>query len=131
MRHKLISDGRTNEVRPIGIEPFSYEQIDLPQVDQSEIDGDFLGVRALRFGVDVQLYSWQPGTILPPSRWMVKFVFRVCWTNPGAGQRPLLESVDVVTMRYSPRAVGIVESPKITLPSKNDRVIITNEVDFS
>jgi hypothetical protein len=53
MRHEVISDCRTNEVRPIGIEPLPHEQIDLPQVDQSEIDGDLLGVRALRFGVDV------------------------------------------------------------------------------
>ena len=51
MRHELISDCRTNEVRPIGIEPFLHEQIDLPQVDQSDIDGDLLGVRALRFGL--------------------------------------------------------------------------------
>jgi len=53
MRYELISDCRANEVGPIGIEPFLHEQIDLPQVDQSEIDGDFLGVRALRFGVDL------------------------------------------------------------------------------
>src|SRR4029077_10198434 len=79
MRHELISDCRTNEVRPIGIEPFLHEQIDLPQVDQSEIDGDLLGVRALRFGVDVQpplLASiYHPSTIQwdgkPRSFWLV------------------------------------------------------------
>ena len=38
--------------------PYLHEQIDLPQIDQSEIDGDFLGVRALRFGVDVQPLLW-------------------------------------------------------------------------
>ena len=44
---QLIADGRADEVSTVRIKTFLNQQIDLAQVDQSQIDGDFLALADL------------------------------------------------------------------------------------
>ncbi len=40
---QLIADGSTNQVGAIGVEPLLHQQVDLPEVDRPQVDGDLLG----------------------------------------------------------------------------------------
>ena len=44
----LVSDCRADEIRPVGIEAFLNQQIDLAQVNVAEVDGDLLAVGRFR-----------------------------------------------------------------------------------
>src|SRR5258708_18006000 len=41
---ELVADGRSDEIGTVGIESLLHHQIDLTQVDVTEVDGDLLGV---------------------------------------------------------------------------------------
>ena len=43
-RGELGADRGTNEVGAVGVEAFLHQQIDLPQVDEAQIDRDLLGL---------------------------------------------------------------------------------------
>ena len=44
---RLVADGRANEVRAVAEEALRHQQVDLSQIDETEVDGDLLGVGAL------------------------------------------------------------------------------------
>src|SRR5467141_2888551 len=60
---ELGADGRADEIGAVGVEAFLDQQIDLPEVHQSQVDSDLLGLFALTLG--------HPSTISLPSIWMV------------------------------------------------------------
>src|SRR5262249_9423748 len=43
MGRKLVADGRANEVRAVGIKAFLHQQIDMAEVDVTQVDGDLFG----------------------------------------------------------------------------------------
>src|SRR5271165_2350326 len=65
---ELVADRRADEVGAIGIEPFAHQEIDVAEVDESEVDRDLLAV-ALPLAQSVNLSSHC--FPLPPSTWMV------------------------------------------------------------
>jgi hypothetical protein len=44
---ELGTDGRADEIGAVGVEAFLDQQIDLPEVHQSQVDSDLLGLLAL------------------------------------------------------------------------------------
>ena len=53
---ELVADGGANEVCAVAIEAFVYQQVDLAEIDEAEVDGDLFGIDGLgfdrhRFGV--------------------------------------------------------------------------------
>src|SRR5687767_14648578 len=60
MRKKLVADRGADEVGAVGIEPVLDQQIDVPEIDEPQVDGDLLRFSAL----------CHPCTILLPSTWM-------------------------------------------------------------
>src|SRR3954468_5058987 len=67
---ELPPDGRADEVGPIGVEPLVHEEVDLAEVDETDVDGDLLAL------VDLgHVTSLGSGTILSPSHGMVNREF--------------------------------------------------------
>src|SRR6476646_4655765 len=60
---ELGADGCTDEIGAVGVEAFLDQEIDLPQVHQSQVDSDLFGLLTLTEG--------HPSTISLPSIWMV------------------------------------------------------------
>src|SRR5512146_1773323 len=56
---ELGADGRAEEIGAVGVEAFLHQQIDLPEVHQSQVDSDLLGLLVLTPG--------HPNTISMPS----------------------------------------------------------------
>ena len=65
---KLVSDGRPDEVGPVGVEALLDEEIDMAEVDIAEVDRDLLAVRALGRSSCTLFAIF---AILSPSVWMV------------------------------------------------------------
>src|SRR5690349_15024451 len=47
---ELGADGRADEIGAVGVEAFLYQQIDLREVEQSQVDSDLLGTPAVNSG---------------------------------------------------------------------------------
>ena len=43
MGRQLVADRRSDQVSAVGIKPFPHQQIDLSQVNHSQVDGDLFG----------------------------------------------------------------------------------------
>ena len=48
MAFELVSNGRADEISPVGVKTVLHHQIDMAKIDVSEIDRDLLGVTRLR-----------------------------------------------------------------------------------
>ena len=57
---ELVSDGSTDEVGAVGVEPFLNHQVDVAEIDGPEVDCDLLAVRD----------PFRHFTIYMPSNWM-------------------------------------------------------------
>jgi hypothetical protein len=63
---ELGADGRADEIGPVGVEAFLDQQIDLPEVYQSQVDSDLLCLFTLTrghpftifWGSPYHLYGW-------------------------------------------------------------------------
>src|SRR5262249_49393515 len=76
MGRKLVADGRANEVRAVGIKAFLHQQIDMAEVNVTQVDGDLLGfarsiAEPLNFSCHVQ-YSHLIGWYMDGPRMVFK-----------------------------------------------------------
>jgi hypothetical protein len=75
MSRELVADRGANEVAAVGIEAFLHQQIDLPEVDVAEVEGDLLVDRSR--GGRQRASGWH-AAILTPSTWMMQLALRRC-----------------------------------------------------
>src|SRR5437867_2720140 len=79
MRRQLVPDCSADEVGAVGVEALLHEQIDPPEIDETQVDSYLLGVDDVRShsGHGVSFGCWgstalaRPAAILVPSKWMV------------------------------------------------------------
>ena len=76
---ELVSNGRPDEVSPVGVEAVLDEEIDMAEVDIAKVDRDLLAIRSLRskFAYVIAIVA-----ILLPSAWMVFGWWRPVSSSP-------------------------------------------------
>ena len=52
MSRKLVADRRTDEVRAVGIKAFLHQQIDVAEIDVTEVDCDLFGFARLQLDLE-------------------------------------------------------------------------------
>src|ERR1700674_1120728 len=81
---QLIADCCANQVCAVRVKPFLNQQIDLPEIDQSKVDGDFFGFADLGTNFsNAHLSSiYHPYRFHMDSIWMVVYIIEAaCQTN--------------------------------------------------
>src|SRR6185437_10379027 len=70
VHRKLIADRRTNHVGAVRVKAFFDQQVYLPEVDRTQVDGDFFGVAALWAGTvdEAEFGHWDSDGIQLPSK---------------------------------------------------------------